>query len=60
MASFLATGDPNARNLTNATVPAIGSGFEFHVSLEGFGQLEFTQLKERCALWKRLAPKVPI
>ncbi|KAL8381752.1 hypothetical protein RB595_005833 [Gaeumannomyces hyphopodioides] len=61
MASFMATGDPNARNLTvDSTVPALDTGYQFHVRTEGFGQLKLSQLPERCALWKRLAPKVPM
>ncbi|EJT78596.1 hypothetical protein GGTG_03695 [Gaeumannomyces tritici R3-111a-1] len=61
MASFMATGDPNTRNLTaNSTVPTLDTGYQFHVRTEGFGQLKLSQLPERCALWKRLAHKVPI
>lgn len=56
MAPFMATGDPNARNLTaNATLPALDTGYQFHVRADGFGQLKLSQRPERCALWKRLA-----
>ncbi len=63
MASFLATGDPNAHKLTNSSVPGVPSlesGKEFNINSDGFAQLELGQFRKRCEFWKTLAPKVPI
>ncbi|TLS27385.1 hypothetical protein PpBr36_05297 [Pyricularia pennisetigena] len=63
LASFLQNGGPNVRKLTNSSthgVPPLASGMQFHIDSQGFGQLELAHLIERCALWQRLAPKVPL
>ncbi|KAI6364339.1 hypothetical protein MCOR25_005679 [Pyricularia grisea] len=63
LASFLQNRDPNARKLTNSSIPGVPpltSGKEFHIDSQGFGELELEYLRERCALWQSLAPKVPL
>lgn len=63
MASFFMTGDPNALKLTAddvAGVPPLGSGEEFVINTQGFTSAELTQFKERCGLWRELAPRVPV
>lgn len=62
-ASFFVTGDPNKLKLTNSSVPgvpALNSGREFNINMEGFANVDITQLKKRCDLWKKLAPRIPI
>jgi len=62
-ASFFATGDPNARKLTNASVvgvPALETRKEFNINSNGFGAVDLTHLPSRCDLWRQMAPKVPI
>lgn len=62
-ASFFATGNPNVRKLTSsevASLPELGSNEEFVISSGGFGTTKLSQLKSRCDLWRRLAPRVPV
>ncbi|QBZ63482.1 hypothetical protein PoMZ_05164 [Pyricularia oryzae] len=63
LASFLQNGDPNAKKLTNSSipgVPSLTSGKQFHIDSQGLDQVELTYLIDRCALWQSLAPKMPL
>jgi hypothetical protein len=61
--SFFMTGDPNKLKLTNSSVPGVPNlktGKEFNVNEGGFANVDITQLKKRCELWRKLAPRIPI
>ncbi|KAJ8120810.1 hypothetical protein ONZ43_g2578 [Nemania bipapillata] len=62
-ASFFMTGDPNALKLTAADVsglPDLATGQEWVIDSAGFTSSNLTQFEERCAFWKKVAPKIPI
>jgi len=62
-ASFFMTGDPNKLKLTNSSVPGVPelkTGKELNINAEGFATVDITQLEKRCALWKKLAPRIPM
>jgi hypothetical protein len=62
-ASFFVTGNPNTLKLTNSSVPGVpdlDTGKEFNINANGFADVDITQFEKRCALWKKLAPRIPI
>ena len=62
-ASFFMTGDPNALKLTDAAVPGappLSSGKAFNINAAGFANIGVALLEQRCALWRKLAPKIPV
>ncbi|RAL63259.1 hypothetical protein DID88_004336 [Monilinia fructigena] len=67
LASFMATGDPNAHKITDATqpgVPALSSETQFVVAGEGLENAAIDggeqSLEERCKVWAGVAGTVPI
>lgn len=63
IASFLTTGDPNARKLTpveTVGVPRLGDNEEFVIGSGGFSTAKIGQLRTRCELWRRLASRIPV
>ncbi|GAW22968.1 hypothetical protein ANO14919_125150 [Xylariales sp. No.14919] len=63
LASFFMAGDPNALKLTASNIsglPELSTGQEWVIDNAGFTKVKLLQLKERCAFWKEVAPKMPI
>jgi len=56
LASFLNTGNPNAKKLTNSSQPAVPeinkTGNEWVIEGRGFRNVKVGQLEARCAFWR--------
>ncbi|KAI1203799.1 carboxylesterase [Nemania serpens] len=62
-ASYFMTGNPNALKLTEngiSGLPDLKNGREWVIDSAGFSSAKLVQLRERCAFWKKIAPKIPI
>ena len=63
MASFVQTGDPNAHNVTNASiigVPRVAEGKQFVVTAEGVRAGGVDMVGRRCGFWLGVAGRVPL
>ncbi|ERS99866.1 hypothetical protein HMPREF1624_03232 [Sporothrix schenckii ATCC 58251] len=63
LASFFATGDPNANKLTASSVPGLHdttAGEEWAITADGFATWSLAQLQTRCDFWLSIAPRVSI